>query len=221
MIETTGHDPLCEQSPHYCVCDLIREAEQRGRKAEWVNQQDEMQAAHDRGYEQGQRDALASNGQRESDAYKKGWEDATRFAAEQAGMRLSRNPQRTSVSAVRETMPRAGTKLLAIYELICKSGSGLTDFEIEEATGMAHQSASAARNVLMNRGLIKDAGVTRKNARGMDAIVWIEARPASKEINDLSAAYDRHPAGRHLRAVPDPGDDDLADSLLDFLDEEL
>ena len=68
---------------------------------------------------------------------------------------------------------------------------------------MAHQSASAARNVLMNRGLIKDAGVTRKNARGMDAIVWIEARPASKEPDDLNAAVDRHPAGRHLRVVTD------------------
>ena len=142
-------------------------------------------------------------GKRESDAYAKGWDDCAKFTAEQAEMRLSKNPQRTSVSAVRASLPRAGTKLLHIYELICKSGDGLTDFEIEEATGMAHQSASAARNVLMNRGLIKDAGVTRKNARGMDAIVWIEARPASKEPDDLNAAVDRHPAGRHLRVVTD------------------
>jgi hypothetical protein len=142
-------------------------------------------------------------GQARTEAYDKGWREATQFAAEQAEMRLSRNPQRTSVSAVRATLPGAGTKLLAIYELICKSGDGLTDFEIEEATGMAHQSASAARNVLMNRGLIKDAGVTRKNARGMDAIVWVESRPASKEPDDLDASVDRHPAGRHLHAVPD------------------
>ena len=120
-------------------------------------------------------------GQREADAYKKGWDDAARFAAQQAEMRLPRNPQRTSASAVRATLPRAGTRLELIYDLICKSGDGMTDFEIEEATGMAHQSASAARNVLMNRGLIMDAGETRKNARGLDAIVWIQARPSSKE----------------------------------------
>ena len=119
--------------------------------------------------------------------YKRGWDDCGRYAAQQAEMRLSKKPQRTSVSAVRANLPRSGTKLAAIYALICKSGDGLTDFEIEEATGMAHQSASAARNVLMNRGLIKDAGVTRKNARGMDAIVWIQARPSSKEPDDRLA----------------------------------
>lgn len=126
-------------------------------------------------------------GQREADAYKKGWEDATRFAAEQAEMRLPKNPQRTSASAVRATMPRAGTRLLVIYELICKSGDGMTDFEIEEATGMAHQSASAARNVLMNRGLIMDAGETRKNARGLDAIVWVQAHPSRMGKHDRNA----------------------------------
>ena len=120
-------------------------------------------------------------GQQESDAYKKGWDDCAKFAAAQAEMRLSKTPQRTSVSAVRATLPRSGTKLASIYALICKSGDGMTDFEIEEATGMAHQSASAARNVLMNRGLIMDAGETRKNARGLDAIVWIQAHPSRME----------------------------------------
>jgi hypothetical protein len=61
------HHPLCEYAGPYddytygdpCICDRLRQAEQRGRRKEWVNQDDDMQSAHDDGYEQGQRDALA------------------------------------------------------------------------------------------------------------------------------------------------------------------
>ena len=51
------HDPLCPYAhvsgPSCEICDLIRQAEKRGRQGDW------WVRGHKAGYEQGQRDALA------------------------------------------------------------------------------------------------------------------------------------------------------------------
>ena len=105
-------------------------------------------------------------------AYQAGVEEERKRIASMNGMRTSRKTTDTQKKAVALTMPRSGTRLLTIYNLISES-NGLTDFQIEETTGLAHQSASAARNNLMQRGLVTDSGLRRKNRRGHDAIVWI------------------------------------------------
>jgi hypothetical protein len=58
----SDHDPLCSGSDYYCVCDLIRQAEQRGREAGYASRMDEAEqdftVGHDKGYWRGQRDAI-------------------------------------------------------------------------------------------------------------------------------------------------------------------
>lgn len=105
-----------------------------------------------------------------------------RDVASRAGVALSRNPSDTSRDAAMGVLPRSGSRLARIYSLIqSRSGYGATDSEIESALEMSHQSASAARNTLMNRGLLKDSGQRRKTASGAMAKVWITTSPSSKE----------------------------------------
>jgi hypothetical protein len=76
--------------------------------------------------------------------------------------------------AALNALPKTGTKRRITYDLIKESGTyGLCDHELEFKTGWLHQSASAARNTLMNDGFIKDSGLRRKTPAGNDAIVWI------------------------------------------------
>lgn len=101
-------------------------------------------------------------------------QDERYLLASQPGMRLSARARDTSRAAVTATLPKSGSKMRLIYTLIYERGEhGLTDDEIEVLTGMTHQSASAARNNLMQRGLVTDSGQRRKNRRGLNAIVWI------------------------------------------------
>lgn len=81
-----------------------------------------------------------------------------------------RHPQ-TAHMAAAGTLPRTGSKRRQVYDWIVKR-QGLTDEEIEYVTGWSHQSVSAARNTLMNDGLVEDSGVTRSTKQGYEAIVW-------------------------------------------------
>ena len=81
------------------------------------------------------------------------------------------NARDTTAAAAASKLPRSGTQRLRVYELI-KSHGGLTDYEIEEFTGMTHQSASAARNSLMNDGFIIATDERRLTQTGNKAIVW-------------------------------------------------
>ena len=49
---------------------------------------------------------------------------------------------------------------------------GWTDDELEDATGRSHQSVSSVRNILMNKGYVRDSGETRKTRSGNPAIVY-------------------------------------------------
>lgn len=126
-------------------------------------------------------------GQREADAYKKGWEDATRFAAEQAKPLLRRDAMDTSRKAVQRNADIIKGTQATVYALIKNSRNGLTDFELESTTGIVHQSVSAARRALVLAGLVTDSGERRKNLRGNDAAVWVLASPSRLEPDDRSA----------------------------------
>jgi len=47
-----------------------------------------------------------------------------------------------------------------------------TDEEIEDATTMRHQTASARRRALVLKGLVLDSGETRETSSGRKATVW-------------------------------------------------
>lgn len=121
-------------------------------------------------------------------------EDERQQLASINSIRLSKKATDTQKKAATLTLPRTGTRLNEIYNHIIES-NGLTDFQIEEITGLAHQSASAARNTLMQRGLVTDSGQRRKNRRGHDAIVWI-AVPRDRSSNDRSSPANSSPDDR-------------------------
>lgn len=88
---------------------------------------------------------------------------------------LTSRPTDTQAGAARKAVLKVGTRRKEIYDLIVTSPDGMTDDEIEIATGYTHQSASGARNSLMRDGFIWDSGERRKNRRGNLSIVWKEA----------------------------------------------
>lgn len=83
-------------------------------------------------------------------------------------------PKRARVSSAK-SLPRVGSKRRAVYDFIVKK-HGCSDDELEYLTGWSHQSVSAARNSLMEEGLVRDIGERRPNRNGHPAIVWF-ARP--------------------------------------------
>lgn len=139
--------------------------------------------------------------------YAQGYQDALDLIAAQNGMRLSRKATDTQRNAVNLTLPRSGTKSAAVWDLFVDAGDlGLTDDEIERTTGWTHQSASAIRNGLMHRGLLKDSGQRRKNRRGLDCIVWMRVSPSSKDADDRSSNPVPVPPPDAGPACPDCGD---------------
>lgn len=81
-----------------------------------------------------------------------------------------RHPATAKIAAA-NVLPRTGSKRRQVFDWIVKR-QGLTDDEIEYVTGWSHQSVSAARNTLMQDGLIEDSGLRRETKHGYDAIVW-------------------------------------------------
>lgn len=151
-------------------------------------------------------------GQRESDAYHRGWNDCQRFIAEQQEARLGKKAQRTSRAAVERNIDSIRGLQREVLDALQRNPLGLTDFDLESALGRTHQSVSAARNALMTAGLVSDSGKTRPNARGNHSIVWVLTSPSRMESDDRSDSPDsgslrdalppRHP----LADVYDGGD---------------
>lgn len=89
------------------------------------------------------------------------------------------NGTATSRAAASTTAPRLGSRVRRILDLIADSPRGQTDEEIEQALGLSHQTASSARNGLMNAGWIEQARdpqthapITRPTSTGNQAAVW-------------------------------------------------
>lgn len=82
------------------------------------------------------------------------------------------------------TLPRTGTLRRAVYDLIVAAGSrGMSDDDLEVATGRTHQSVSGARNTLAADALIVDSGARRDNRYSNPVIVWTTpeaARPVQE-----------------------------------------
>lgn len=91
------------------------------------------------------------------------------------------NGTATSAAAGKVAQVKRGTltwDLLRVME--ARGAHGATDMELESLTGKEHQSVSAARNRLVEMGWLVRAidakngtPVTRPNARGNQATVWV------------------------------------------------
>lgn len=94
-------------------------------------------------------------------------------------------PEPEAVFQVRKTAPdtsqdvvvkmRAGTLQRDVLSKIATYSAlwdGITDDELEELLGRTHQSVSAARNILVRKGLVTDSGLRRNTRSGNKAIVW-------------------------------------------------
>lgn len=89
----------------------------------------------------------------------------------------------TSHQMAAKAFPRSGTLRRRIVEAVLASRDGLTDYQLEEATGRTHQSVSSARNGLVNDSWLVNTGRTRMNRHGNEAIVW-GPTPALREEMD-------------------------------------
>lgn len=82
----------------------------------------------------------------------------------------------TAQEAGWKALPRSGSFRRRVYDLIAQATAsghhGLTDDEVELATGRSHQSASGARSTLKADGHLHDSGQRRVNRYGNRAIVW-------------------------------------------------
>lgn len=79
----------------------------------------------------------------------------------------------TSEAAADAAEPTAGTLRARVLEVIRGRGAhGATDDEIEAATGLRHQTASARRRELVLSGLAFDSGERRATSSGRKAIAW-------------------------------------------------
>ena len=96
-------------------------------------------------------------------------------------------------SKKRKTKPAAG-RLLEPEE-----GGGMTDKEIEAATGLSHESASARRRGLVLRGLVMESGHVRLTPSHRWANVWILGR--QEAIAGGKNDYARRPSGEEMRAA--------------------
>ncbi len=77
----------------------------------------------------------------------------------------------TSREAALSLHPISGALRQRVLEVITRS-AGMTCDEVEDRTGLSHQTASARVNELSRLGLLIDTGERRKTRSGRNAKVW-------------------------------------------------
>ena len=92
---------------------------------------------------------------------------------------MSTNPSRVQVVPLQQATSREAWRAVdaetidgKILHQLWRTG-GLTDAEIEDATGLSHQSVSGCRRHLVERGLIYASEQRRRTPTGRMAIVWM------------------------------------------------
>lgn len=80
----------------------------------------------------------------------------------------------TSLDAARKIQPCATIQRAKVLQAIQRAGIwGATDYELEKALGLIHQSCSARRRELVLLSRIVDSGERRVTRNGRTAIVWV------------------------------------------------
>lgn len=80
----------------------------------------------------------------------------------------------TSLSAAIAIEASANSLRGRTYRMLVRRGSnGATDHEIQHLSGMNPSTQRPRRIELVERGLVKDSGITRPTPSGRSAVVWI------------------------------------------------
>lgn len=87
---------------------------------------------------------------------------------------------------------------IVLDHLRFRGSMGATDDEVEVATGLRHQTASARRRTLVLKGLVIDSGRRRATRSGRQAVVWICGGNA---IPDPSLNRPKQPSRQEIRAA--------------------
>lgn len=106
-------------------------------------------------------------------------------AIDRNAVRVGRNAPATSRKAAERVLPNTGTKRRMIYDAMVQAGEqGLCDHELEQMFGWVHQSASAARNSLMNDGWCVMGKYQRMTPQGNMANAYIAVLQTKCFIDD-------------------------------------
>ena len=93
-------------------------------------------------------------------------------------VRVSTSAPATSKKAAEKALPSSGTKRRMIYDAMVEAGEqGVCDHELEQMFGWVHQSASAARNSLMNDGWCIVSSIQRMTPQNNMANAYVAVIP--------------------------------------------
>ena len=107
----------------------------------------------------------------------------------------------TSLAAATSLSARLSKLEEEVYACLAEAEPvGLTDEELEAATGLSHQNESARRRSLVLKGLVRDSGRQRSNATGRSATVWV-------------LGQDSVSLGTKISRTPRPCDEDVKRAL--------
>lgn len=73
-----------------------------------------------------------------------------------------------SREAAKKVFLKTGSQRKRVFDVIARADNGMTDGEIQEATGLKGDSERPRRQELQKHGLIEDSGDTRKGST-----VWV------------------------------------------------
>lgn len=93
--------------------------------------------------------------------------------------------QETSRAAWQEFVPVSAELDYQICQELDKAGpQGLSDADIEERIQRSHQSVSANRRHLVERGVVKATKLRGKTKSGRAAILWVLSQYFNPEMHD-------------------------------------
>jgi len=82
----------------------------------------------------------------------------------------------TSVAAEKAIRPALNFLERKVLEFFQARGQeGATDEEVQDGTGLGGSTQRPRRTSLVERGLVRDSGRTRKTRSGRQAVVWVIA----------------------------------------------
>lgn len=97
----------------------------------------------------------------------------------------------TSIAAAKFALLRAGTNRHRCLDALVHAGErGLTDFELEDATGLKQTSCGKRRGELVVEGYVEKTDVRRDAPSGVTAIVWratTAGREKAAQLRDVAA----------------------------------
>jgi hypothetical protein len=99
---------------------------------------------------------------------------------------IALDAKKTSRDAAENALPRSGTIRWNVYQYILGAGiAGATDQEVEQHLHIDGNTVRPSRKLLEKEGLIIDSGITRKNKKGNDCIVWKAVEINGVQLNLL------------------------------------